>query len=133
MIASRAATFNPAWLWLGMLSGPVAWFVHLNVIYSLVDFGCHAGLASRELLGANLIVALLLLATLIALAIPVVGGLVAYRNWRDLEAQNALDRTEERQHFMAFVGTVLSAGFAAVIVLTAIPAFVLSTCGGIIG
>src|SRR5687768_16423627 len=60
-----------ALLWFGALAGPIAWSLRLLVAYALVGVWCATGLGI-----------LLDLVTLVAAAVTIVGGVVAYRNWR---------------------------------------------------
>lgn len=106
-------------LWFGMLAGPAAWFLHLNVSYALVRYICLNG--GRWLLH---------LTTGVTLVLAAAGVWVAWRSWKRM-GEPAVTRgpgTLGRSRFMALGGLGLSAFFLAIILLGWLPGLVLDPC-----
>jgi hypothetical protein len=106
-------------LWAGVLAGPLATLVQLQVNYALVLWACGAG---REWA--------LHLVSLLALLATVAGGLLSWRNrrragggWED-EGAGVVPRSR----FMAVVGVLISALTALVVIAQWIPVFVYGPC-----
>lgn len=106
-------------LWFGLLAGPAAWFVHLNVSYSLVRLICRGGEGW-----------LLHLTTLATLVLAGAGVWMAWSTWRRIgePAVTSGGGTAGRTRFMALSGIALSGFFFGVILLASIPGFVLHPC-----
>src|SRR4051812_8930910 len=106
--AAPPAARHALGLWVGLLGGPVAWFVQLNLGYALSWWACGFG---RPLLPAHL-------ATAACLAGAVVSGVIAARYWRAVRGwpsgseAGALGRTR----VMAVVGVMTGALFSVAIV-----------------
>jgi hypothetical protein len=110
---------GPWALWAGVLAGPLAMLIQLQVNYALVLWACGAG---REWA--------LHLTALLALVVTVAGGWLSWRNrrrtgagWED-EGAGVIPRSR----FMAVVGVLASVLFALVIVAQWIPIFVYGPC-----
>jgi hypothetical protein len=110
---------GPWALWAGVLAGPLAMLVQLQVNYALVLWACGAG---REWA--------LHLTALLALVVTSAGGWLSWRNrrrtgagWED-EGAGVIPRSR----FMAVVGVLASVLFALVIVAQWIPIFVYGPC-----
>jgi hypothetical protein len=129
---SRAEITERRSLWVGFLAGPVIWSVYFMVGYALAEFACRLGLLRFNLFGLTALSAIIIGLTLISLAATLYGGYVAYRRWQELrrEGQDQLDqgRAERSGPFLAFAGVLLSGLFALLILLTGIPALILSPC-----
>lgn len=114
-----SSKFGLAALLAGILGGPVAWLVDLDVSYALASQACRSGH-----LGVIRLVP--------CLSLLVVGGAVFAAWWSTRQtSRNAQDdggRPDDRAHFMAVSGLVLSAVFALVIIAQAIPRFILGPC-----
>lgn len=123
------------WLSFSFISGPVIWIIHFVLIWAIGEMGCMAGLGQWLVLGVNSIQALVVLATVPAVALTLFSLFIAYRNWRRLGGVNdeIQTDTEGRQRFMAFAGIVLSALFTIVMIVELIPVFILPSCVGISG
>lgn len=106
-------------LWFGLLAGPAAWLVHLNVSYALVRYVCASGSGW-----------LLHLGTLAMLALAAAGVLVALRSWRRIDEPTVTGGagTLGRTRFMALGGMALSGFFLLVILLAWLPDLILSPC-----
>lgn len=131
----RQLTFNvsPRELWFGVAAGPILWAIHLVVSYGLVSLHCNWAFFSFTMLGAPGIVAILALFTFAVLAVVVYAGIRARRNWnvmrqQEMAAASGEARTEERHEFLSISGALLSALFAAAILIALIPALVLGPC-----
>lgn len=102
-----------------LLSGPAAWFLHLNVSYSLVRYVCRSGALW-----------LLHLTTAVSLALAAAGGFVAWRAWRRAGGAWTADdgAALRRSRFLAVSGLVLAVGFFLTIVVQAVPNHVMEPC-----
>jgi hypothetical protein len=106
-------------LWAGILAGPLAWGLHLQVSYSLTQTACDTGHQW-----------LFHLVSLGALLLAAAGGVNARRLWRRLPA-GSMNEGEElwtRSRFMALFGMAFSAFFALVILAQWIPSWILGAC-----
>ncbi len=106
-------------LWFGFLAGPAAWFLHLNISYSLVRLICVRG-------GFWL----LHLTTLVTLVLAAAGVWVAWRSWQRLGEPEVTkgSGTLGRSRFMALGGITLSGFFLLTILVAWIPDFLLDPC-----
>lgn len=123
------------WLSFSFISGPVIWFFHFVLIWAIGEMGCMAGLDQWLTLGVNAVPALVVLATIPAVALTLFSLFIAYRNWRRLREvdDEVQTNTEGRQRFMAFAGIVLSALFTVVMLVELIPTLILPPCVGVSG
>lgn len=96
-------------LWSGILCGPIAFAINLQLRYALVPWACTRG--SRWVV------------TLVALPLIVVCIAGAFLSWTGLRINR-----EERVRFMAYSGLMLSAIFAITILASMIPDFFLAPC-----
>lgn len=96
-------------LWSGILCGPIAFAINLQLRYALVPWACARG--SRWVV------------TLIAVPLLVVCIAGAFLSWTGLRIH-----PEGRARFMAYGGLMLSAIFAITILASMIPDFFLSPC-----
>lgn len=101
-------------LWSGILAGPVAWAINLQLRYALVHWACEHG--SRWVL---VWIALPLFLVCVAGAFLARTGLAI----GDSETDYPM-----RVRFMAYGGLMLSAIFAITILASVIPDFYLSPC-----
>ncbi|HWQ13212.1 MAG TPA: hypothetical protein VNL77_10450 [Roseiflexaceae bacterium] len=116
----------PRRLVLGLLGPPVVWAVHFLAIYGVVALTCWAGLSRWTLLGLAGQAAVVLAATLVALALIGWAGWTAYGAW---SAARADEEAPGWQAYAGRAGALLSGLFALAVVLETVPAFVLPTCG----
>lgn len=106
-------------LWAGLMAGPVAWVLHELVGFALVPWACGTDRAY-----------VLHVVTASALALAIVGGLVAFHKWRETgegwpeDAPGAVARAR----FMAVGGMLLSAMFVLVIVAQESASWFLGPC-----
>src|SRR4051812_45535055 len=110
---------NAMRLWAGILAGPIAWFLQMQVSYALVPWACATG---------HLIVLHLL--TLGGLLIAAAGALTAWREWQRLgrEWPKGAGGPQARSRFMAVLGLLASIMFFLVILAQGIPSFLLNPC-----
>ncbi len=121
-------------LWFGVAAGPILWFIHLFASYALVSVHCNWRFFSMPMLNRPGILAALIIITLVVFAVVLYAGFTARNNWRRLMRENPdgqgqqTERSWERQHFLSLSGMLLSALFAATILISLIPLFVLAPC-----
>jgi hypothetical protein len=108
-----------AWLWFGILAGPLAFLLNLQLSYMLVQPVC---VTAHHLI--------LHLVPGGALLLTASGGVSAWRNWRrtgQAESSQA-GGVLSCSRFMAGVGLLTSGLFTVVIVAQWLPNFLLSPC-----
>lgn len=104
-------------LWAGILLAPLAWASHLVASYAVATVACDRSPAVLHAITASM----LLLAG--------AGFLLAWRAGRHLREGLEIDPERlARRRFMSAAGASLSAGFAFVIVMQAVPPFLLRPC-----
>jgi hypothetical protein len=101
-------------LWWGILCGPVAFAIDLQLRYALVPYACTHNMRWM----------------LVGVAVPlflvcVVGALFSWRGWIEGSEEAPIP---QRVRFMALGGAMLSALFALTIIANAIPSFFISPC-----
>jgi len=115
--------------WPGVISGMIIWAIWFVVVYALTGVGCEAGWETRKVPGGNLLSAMMLLTTVLALALIALAALSGYRGWQAgrLAVRPAADR-RQRERFMGLIMLVLSLLAAVGTVMVAIPILMLSPC-----
>lgn len=124
---------------IGMLAGPVVWIVYFMIGYLLIEAACKTPLFGFSLAGLRGISIVVIGLTLVALAVVVWAGRMAYHNWQQLrhevepetEAETALSAewlSVGHGRFMAFTGLLLNSLFAIIIFATGLPALLLWPC-----
>ncbi len=109
---------SPLPLWTGILAGPIAWAIDLEVSYALVHWIC-----------ATQRVEVLHLISLLALLITGVGAFISWRALQQATHAATTDRSERaRTCFMAMLGLASALLFACAIVAGAIPRWMLDAC-----
>jgi hypothetical protein len=111
---------GPGALWAGMLAGPLAMLIELQVNYALVNWACGAARWEWALHAV----------AFLALLVTVAGGLLSWRNWRraGAEWEDEGAGVMPRSRFMAAVGVLISALLALVVVAQWIPIFIYGPC-----
>lgn len=113
------------------VSGPVLWFAHFALIYVLVDFGCQAGIGQSRIAGQDALKVLIVFATVVAALLTAISAFVSLRHWRRTGPEEAdRGRAENRRHFTGLISFLSNLLFTVVIIVTAVPVFFLSSCGG---
>src|SRR5437773_7439984 len=107
------------WLWFGILAGPLAFLLNLQLSYMLVQPVC---VTAHHLV--------LHLVPVGAILLAVSGGVSAWRNWRRTgQAESSMaGGVLPRSRFMAGVGLLTSGLFIIVIVAQWLPNFMLTPC-----
>jgi len=104
-------------LWVGIFAGPFAWALDEVLGYTATAHDCSTG---------NML--FLHSLTIGALVLCGIGVLCSRKAQTDISTADAPSGTFERGLSMATAGITLSAGFAVVIIATALPKWVLSPC-----
>jgi hypothetical protein len=110
---------RPGPLWFGMLAGPVAFLVNLQVMYMLVPWACRGGWRAGLWTFPAFMVGL-----------SALGAAVAWRNWRRTGREWPGDEggAQPRSRFMAALGVLVSATMLLVVVAHWLAAFLISPC-----
>ncbi len=117
-------------LWLGVLGGPLIWGGHFMIVYALNGLACSFGWLDWTVLGIPGV--LLLTGAATALAVLLV-GITTVKAWRTLQAirgsgQREAGTVEQRTAFLGLLGVLLGTLFAVLMVVEAIPMFLLDYC-----
>lgn len=106
-------------LWIGMLLPPIAWAMHLQLVYLTSEFGCFTSdfTWNHVLSGLMLIVAL-------------VGGAIAWLEWVAASATTDEEGGDvmSRRRFMALIGILTSALFSVTIIAQWLPTLMRVPC-----
>lgn len=119
----------------GLIAGPLAWLLVLNLSYGFSSFPCFPG-ANRIVTPQSpwpwmpgLVVAL----HVAAIGITAAAGFIAYRTWRATQTEAAghpLDIGEGRTRFMGAWGMMVSALFIGLLVFNLINTAMVAPCAG---
>ncbi|MCA1815305.1 MAG: hypothetical protein LC746_02645 [Acidobacteria bacterium] len=106
-------------LMLGLLLAPVAWGAQQQTLYTMVPWACQSG----HFFVMHLV-------SIAAVAVALVGSLVAWRNWDRLGRGEPGEEggAAGRSRFLAAAGVIASLFFALVICAQWIATFVLHPC-----
>jgi hypothetical protein len=106
--------------WIGLLLAPAAWGVQLQSVYLLSENGCFGG----SYLPIHLVSA-------ICLMFAIVGGMVAFRLWRESGSEwpDRSPGAKQPGGFMAAIGILSSSLFSIVIVAQWLPTLTGVPCG----
>lgn len=107
-------------LWFALLAPPVAFLAQLEANYAMVSSLCVRG----ERWPLHLV-------TLVAIAVCVAAGVVAWRAWRATGGpwpDYVTPAPSPRSRFMAALGGLVSALFLVLLIAQAIPPFILTAC-----
>lgn len=119
-------------LWVGLLGSPIAWFLHLVLVYTFAEVTCVSGFPGFSALGLHGGVFLILLVTLFTLLLTAAAGLLAHWTGRRLaresrDRQGPVDRGVGTH--MVRGGRYLSVLFLFIIAFETIPVlFYLTPC-----
>jgi hypothetical protein len=109
-------------LWFSVLTGPLAWTLHLLVSYPLVPVACAAD--QPWLLHA---------VTIATELITIAAAYVGYRGWQESRSDpdtGVRGRASGYRHFLSLSGLLMSLLFILVILFEGLPAVLLSPCLG---
>jgi hypothetical protein len=104
-------------LWAGVLVGPTAMLLQLEINYALVLWACATGHTWP-----------LHVVSLLALLATIVAGVLAYGVWFRMNTDEDSGGPLARSRFMAAVGILISLLMAAVIVAQWLPVFIHHPC-----
>jgi hypothetical protein len=106
-------------LWAGLLVGPMAALIQLEINYALVLWACATG----RVWGLHLV-------SLLALLLTVFTGVLSYRNWRRMRNRGEVDDvgTIGRSLLMAEVGLLICVLMGLVIIAQWIPIIIHGPC-----
>ena len=116
-------------VWLAVLTGPIAWSLHLLLSYAAISLEC-AFIFPQPLPGLSLGGLAVLVVTLLAVAASVYAGLFCARRWRQAGGLHfdSVMRVESVPLFMTVAGMTLNTIFLFAIVLATVPILVLRPC-----
>lgn len=117
---------SPLWvLVFGLFGPPIAWSVHLLVIYFFVVVGCRVGWTGVAIWG-------IVLSSVALLAVSVAGGVIAFRAWRKLDRERgflaALVDPRGRETFLLHMSVLGAAIFSLLTVLESLPPVFVPLC-----
>ena len=107
--------FHTVVLWYGALGAPIVWLVRIAAASALVPYAC----ATERLWTVHA-------TTVVALALSLAAGTIAWRGWRRCE--RGRERPGTSAHLLAVSGMVLSAVFILAIALESAAAFYMDPC-----
>ncbi len=116
--------------WVGVLVGPIAWFVRLVVGWLLSEFACgHRSLLDSWLGPLTGLAVITWAITLVFVAATAWSGVVSWRLWKR-ETKNSDDRVDPigATAFLGLTGVISAILFILLMLLEASPSFV-SRCG----
>jgi hypothetical protein len=132
MSATPTASRSPRTIALlfALAAGPTGWIGQLVLDYGIAGYACYRGSGPRPSSPTGWVGerAVLLGLNGAGFALTVVGGLIAYRAWRDLRAGGSIPATAGRARFLATCGMFSAAGFGAAILFGTIEPLMVSTC-----
>ena len=120
----------------GVLAAPAAWATHLLVSYSLSSFACFPNGEAAQAPIWPALRTLLWGIDVVAIAIGITAGLVAWRNWQRTQheargsAHTLIDAGEGRTRFVALCGMLASGGFLLALAFASIGLIVVPACAG---
>ena len=104
-------------LWAGVLVGPTAMLMQLEINYAFVLWACK----TRHIWPLHLV-------SLVALLATIVAGFLSYRIWHRLATDEDSAGPLPRSRFMAAVGILMSLLMCGVIVAQWLPVFIHDPC-----
>ncbi|GAB4515331.1 MAG: hypothetical protein OHK0046_18630 [Anaerolineae bacterium] len=114
-------------LWFSLAVGTVVWALHLMIVYPLTSLTCRWGWFPFDFAGLSGLQVVQSIATVIAAAITIIAGWLAYRNFQRLDDDQGMK--SDRHVFMAQLGLALNILYTALIVVAFVPILTLPQCG----
>jgi hypothetical protein len=119
-----------------LIAGPLVWTVHFLTLYILTAIACAQGFFDQEILGIRVVPLVGGAATLVAVALILDGGVLAYRRWRGMPADGEpaplpphdSNDVASRRRFMAYAGLLLSGLALIATVWETLPIVFFATC-----
>jgi hypothetical protein len=119
-----------------LIAGPLVWTVHFLTLYILTAIACAHGFFHEEILGIRVVPLVGGAVTLIAVALILDGGVLAYRRWRGMPSDGEpaplpphdANDVASRRRFMAYAGLLLSGLALIATVWQTLPILFFATC-----
>ena len=119
-----------------LIAGPLVWTVHFLTLYILTAIACAHGFFHQEILGVRVVPLVGGAVTLLAVALILDGGVLAYRRWRGMPSDGHPaplpphdgNDVASRRRFMAYAGLLLSGLALIATVWETLPILFFGTC-----
>jgi hypothetical protein len=119
-----------------LIAGPLVWTVHFLTLYILTAIACAHGFFHQEILGVRVVPLVGGAVTLVAVALILDGGVLAYRRWRGMPSDGQpaplpphdANDVASRRRFMAYAGLLLSGLALIATVWETLPILFFATC-----
>ena len=119
-----------------LIAGPLVWSVHFLTLYILTAIACAHGFFHEEILGLRVVPLVGGAVTVIAVALILDGGVLAYRRWRGMPSDGEpaplpphdSNNVARRRRFMAYAGLLLSGLALIATVWETLPILFFATC-----
>jgi hypothetical protein len=119
-----------------LIAGPLVWTVHFLTLYILTAIACAHGFFHQEFLGVRVVPLVGGAVTLVAVALILDGGVLAYRRWRGMPSggrpaplpPHDANDVASRRRFMAYAGLLLSGLALIATVWETLPILFFATC-----
>lgn len=119
-----------------LIAGPLVWTVHFLTLYILTAIACAHGFFHQEILGVRVVPLVGGAVTLVAVALILDGGVLAYRRWRGMPSDGQpaplpphdANDVASRRRFMAYAGLLLSGLALIATVWETLPILFFGTC-----
>ena len=119
-----------------LIAGPLVWTVHFLTLYILTAIACAHGFFHEEVLGVRVVPLVGGAVTVVAVALILDGGVLAYRRWRGMPAAGEPaplpphdgNDVASRRRFMAYAGLLLSGLALIATVWETLPILFFATC-----
>ena len=119
-----------------LIAGPLVWTAHFLTLYILTAIACAHGFFHHEFLGMRVVPLFGGAVTVVAVALILDGGWLAYRRWRDMPSDGEpaplpphdANDVASRRRFMAYAGLLLSGLALIATVWETLPILFFATC-----
>jgi hypothetical protein len=119
-----------------LIAGPLVWTVHFLTLYILTAIACAHGFFHEEILGIRMVPLVGGAVTVVAVALILDGGVLAYRRWRGMPSDGEpaplpphdANDVASRRRFMAYAGLLLSGLALIATVWETLPILFFATC-----
>jgi len=119
----------------GLAAAPVAWITQTSLNYLVASRACYPFEARKLQVVVDGLWPMLISATVVALIIGILAGLVSWRAWRATREEHhggghqAIEVAEGRTRFLALSGMMISALFVAAVLFNVVGLFIVPPCG----
>ncbi|MFT3894675.1 MAG: hypothetical protein QM730_23850 [Anaerolineales bacterium] len=119
-----------------LILGILVWFLHLNIVNSLISVSCKWGRLNDSVAGMTRQQLLITLFSLLAVVLTLFFMYLSWRYWRSFQTERPtinpemLEDTEKyARPLLAFIAMLLNCFFAVYILATLVSTFSLKVCG----